>query len=85
MERCYGKVFSNSIELTFRIIDKAVRGLSFTERGEIFRVRLLRLNYLVQPLDLPSGRIIGLHPIAQPCEQGRECRHVSAKIGRHIA
>ena len=48
-------------------------------------VRLLRLNYLVQPLDLPSGRIIGLHPIAQPCEQGRECRHVSAKIGRHIA
>ena len=55
------------------------------KRGRNYGVRLLRLNYLVQPLDLPSGRIICLHPIAQPCEQGRECRYVSAKIGRHIA
>ena len=31
-----------------------------------YGVRLLRLNYLAQPLDLPSGRIICWHPIAQP-------------------
>ena len=54
-------------------------------RGEKLRAQTSTTHYLVQPLDLPSGRIICLHPIAQPCEQGRECRHVSTKIGRHIA
>jgi hypothetical protein len=65
--------------------DAAGKTLEFRRREHLVIVRgLLRLNYLDQLVDFPSSRIICLHPIAQPREQGGECRYVPAKIGRHI-
>jgi hypothetical protein len=54
-------------------VEKASRGQTSTTQ----------LSY--QPVNFLSGRIICLHPIAQPREQGRQCRHVPVKITRHIA